>query len=274
MSVEGRRKFPTRGAGAVALVVGLTAVVALAYVPTCEQQLAAAYPKALRADLSACDGAEFVEAESPVDRARFATRLNGTWALKNWTVHGVTGPELPRSARLYFDVAASGGSVEGSALFIERGVGGLVPVAAGGGAERTLAFWTIGIGQEEKRLVTLVMKGDPRSSVRSVDPQLSNATRFSALADVFVGIDAGAVSSRAWDRIVMSQGSLSYVSCQRGIVQRYTKISDEQPLVEGLTLAAYWERLKGSRRLAAGPGPIGSDPLEGSRPASAGCCAR
>jgi hypothetical protein len=273
MSVKGRMSSLAARAAVAAILVGLAAVVALAYVPTCVEQLAAAYPPALRADLSACDGeTELVRAQTSVDRSLFATRLNGTWGLKSWTVYGVTDPELPRSARLYFDVAAGKGSVEGSALFIEGSPGGPLPASAESGAARTRAFWTIGIGVVEKRFVSLVMKGDPRSSVTSANPRLSEATRFSALDDVFVGIEA-ASSSPAWDRIVLSRGLLSYVSCKRGIVQRYTKISDERPLIEGMTLAAYWERLKG-RRVAKAANPLSAVEASASSPASPVCCTR
>jgi hypothetical protein len=273
MSVKGRMSSLAARAAVAAVLVGLAAVAARAYVPTCVEQRAAAYPPALRADLSACDEkAEFVRAQAPVDRSLFATRLNGTWGLKSWTVFGVTDPELPRSARLYFDVAAGEGTVEGSALFIEGSPGALLPADADVEAARTHAFWTIGIGVVEKRLVSLVMKGDPRSSVTNANPRLSEATRFSALDDVFVGIEAGS-SSPAWDRIVLSRGLLTYVSCKRGIVQRYTKISDERPLIEGMTLAAYWKRVT-SRRVAQGrelARPVGTS---ASAPASPVCCTR
>jgi hypothetical protein len=42
---------------------------------------------------------------------------------------------------------------------------------------------------------------------------------------------------------VLSKRSLTYISCKRGIVQRYTKMSGEQPVIGGLTLEAYWEQL-------------------------------
>ena len=218
---------------------GLTAISVFAFVPTSEEELEQGYRPILRSDLSACGREKrMAQVGTRADAAEFGSRLHGMWALRQFTVDGVTVEEMPRSAQLYFDIKLTGTSGTGSALFIEHDRPQLQLAStrrSGGDA----AFWTIVIGQPDMRSVSLVMKGDARSGLALSTQKAS----FSGLHNMFVAIDATGPENSDWDRIVLSERSLTYVSCKRNVVQRYTKMSNAKPRIDGMTLSAYWQQL-------------------------------
>ena len=70
---------------------------------------------------------------------------------------------------------------------------------------------------------------------------------------VFLAGDAAHASSPAggqgvpddvWERIGLTADTLTYVSCRGGYIDRFEKLANDRPLVDGVVLAEAWKRVK------------------------------
>lgn len=242
---------PMRLAAGVA-TAGLAVIALSGFVPSAEKELAALYPPILRGDLSACSGA----AQKPpttvaadLTPASFGQRLNGTWELRTRTAHGITVSSSSRMARLYFDMrVASEPGLTGAALLLDRQRAGH-PLALP--PDSVAAYWTVAVGGGQKGRVSLRMVGEKVGSHAYAHIRNIEDSRFFALKNVYVAIDAALPSAPAWDKIVLTPQSMTYVSCELGVVERYTKVSGQKPAIEGLAVDAFWNTVRDSRRVAA-----------------------
>jgi hypothetical protein len=237
-----------------ATVLGLTGVGAagvLAFVPSAEKELARLYPPILRGDLSACTASASTAPSTAASMPKFVRRMNGTWELRSRTVHGITVSSSERVARLYVDMnVPSAAQAAGAALLVDRPRAGsdLRPFTEG---EGVAAFWAVDIGQKGRTRVSLTMTGQAVGSHANSRIRNIQDSRFFELKDVFVAVDRQAPASSAWDKIVLTERSMTYVSCENGVVERYTKVSSQKPVIEGLSLERSWQRLKNSTRVTA-----------------------
>lgn len=232
----------------VAIAVTLSTSV-LAFVPSAKKELAALYPPLLRGDLSACSNKPTIAGTVATDKSKFVQRLQGTWELRSRTVRGITVNSKERIARLYFDMNPSAGS----ALLIDRHrsmpENELTP-----GDQAVAAFWTVGVEQKNPRLVALTMRGESIGSYTYARIRDLEGTDFFERRNVFVAIDRATPGASGWDKIVVTERSMTYVSCQQGIVELYAKLSARQPLVADMTLQDSWARLKARGRATADAG--------------------
>jgi hypothetical protein len=207
-------------------------------------------------DLSICSrkAAPGSTPKSTPDLAEFARQLNGTWKLSNRTIRGLT---IDTNTFFYFDLpSTSQAEVKGTAMLIDYGnLSVLDPMnfAAACLADATVeAMWDVQIGRKEPASVSLVMNGEYFGSYGDFLKGI-HATESSVFAQFGQGFLSGklttpgggqGVEDDVWDRIGLSAGTLTYVSCTGGYVERYVKISDERPLIEGMSLRENWEKRK------------------------------
>ena len=192
--------------------------------------------------------------KSTPDLAEFARLLNGTWKLSNRTIRGLT---IDTNTFFYFDLPSAGQKeVKGTAMLIDYGnLSVLDPMnfSAACLADATVeAMWDVEIGRKDPASVSLVMAGEYFGSYGDFLKGVT-ATESSSFSQYGQGFLSGklttpgggqGVEDDVWDRIGLSEGTLTYVSCQGGYVERYLKISDERPLVEGMSLRENWEKRK------------------------------
>ena len=222
----------------------VSAISMFGFVPSCEKELATLYPPALKADLSACATPRpAIKPTAAADLSRFAKRLNGTWELKMRTIQGITSDTRQLSARLYFDLAPGAGpQLAGGALLLEHPKEELIQRVAAARRFSALAFWDLAVTQKGKMALSFAMSENaggkyPGGIVRTV----RDAT-FSELDSVFVSLDRQSPKAEAWDRVIVSENALVYLSCQRGVIERYAKVSGQKPEVEGLNVRAFWRK--------------------------------
>lgn len=220
-----------------------------AFVPSAEKELAALYPPILRGDLSACNGQQpKVTPTAQLTAARFGGRLHGTWDLTSRTVNGITVSSPIRTARLYFDIPAGAApQANGVAMLIDRAR------ASGGsvGRDGVAAFWNVKVGARDAGRVGLRMIGEQVGSYRYTRIRDLTDSAFFELKNVFVALDRDLPAAKAWDKIVVTEKTMTYVSCENGVVERYVKLSSERPLVDGQPIEASWRDLKGRSGIAA-----------------------
>jgi hypothetical protein len=222
------------------------------FVPSCEKELATLYPAALKADLSTCSMARpTVKATAPADISKFMRRLNGTWELKMRTIQGITSDTGQLSAKLYFDlVPASGSEVTGAALLLERPKDGPMTRVSTPRNE-AVGFWDVTVAQKGKMALSLGMTGDKGSKLPGgIAPSVKGA-EFAELNTVFVSLDNQTPRAQGWDRIIVSDAAMIYVSCQHGVIERYAKSSGQKPLVDGVSVKAYWQKQSTGRLTAS-----------------------
>lgn len=209
-------------------------------------------------DLSVCRaGAVTLEAADDVDLRAFARRLHGTWLLRTRTIQGLT---IDTNSRFYFDLdleGATAGRATGTALMIDRGnLGVMDPLGACKACEADAslgALWTVEIeAPEQGRQVSLRMHGEYLGSYGDFRKGVTatEQTTFFRHRDAYF---AGNLTSPAggqgmpddvWERIGLTEDTLTYVSCRGGYIDRFEKLSGERPLVGGAALADAWARVK------------------------------
>lgn len=227
-----------------------------AFVPSAEKELAALYPPILRGDLSACSEPQpKVTPTRSLTAARFGQRLTGTWDLKSRTVNGITVSSPSRSARLYFDIPpgtpqerGAGPHATGVALFIDRARTSPEPL---GRPDGVAAFWKVAVGARDAGRVSLRMTGEHVGSYRHARIRDIADSAFFELKNVYVALDRELPAAKAWDKIVVTDKTMTHVSCEHGVVERYTKVSSQRPLVDGQSIEASWRDLKGRNAVAA-----------------------
>jgi hypothetical protein len=223
------------------------------FVPSCEKELASLYPPALKADLSACALAKpVVKPTAVADITKFARRLNGAWELKMRTVQGITSDTRQLSSKLYFDIApGAGNSLAGNALLIEQTKPDLVSRVSTTRNDGAQAFWDVTVAQKGKMALSFGMNQGSGSKEPAGVARGVKEAEFSELDSVFVSVDKGG----AWDRIIVSDTALVYVSCQRGVIERYAKVSGQKPQVDGLPVKMYWQKREAARLSASARRP-------------------
>jgi hypothetical protein len=220
-----------------------------------------------RSDLSVCQsgGDTRVARPAPVSVAEFAARLNGTWQLKPRTIQGAI---IDADARFYFDIEKVGAAeATGKALLIDRGnLSQLDPLSLCRACLEDVALgalWdvTIKAGTDSRFSIALRMDGEYRGSYGDFEKGM-NATEealFYKEGDVYLG---GKLSSPAggsgfpddvWDRVGLTDRVLTYVSCRGRFVDRYVKLSDATPRLEGRPLKQAWDRIKASGSFTSPP---------------------
>jgi len=235
------------------LIAGFQTASLFGFVPSCEKELATLYPAALKADLSACGASKTaVKPTAAADLAKFTSRLNGTWNLKMRTVQGITSDARQLSARLYFDLSPeSAVRAAGGALMLERPKDETVRRVSTPSAPDALAFWEINISQKGKMALSFGMVEGEGSKYEPVVRRAVKQAEFSELENVFVSVDKLSPKAEAWDRIILSDNTLVFLSCQRGVIERYSKVSGQKPEIDGLRVKAYWQKQKVGRIIAA-----------------------
>ena len=237
----------------VAVLGCIGTVTVLSFVPICEKELAMAYPAALKADLSACAaGNEQLPKTAIADVGKFSRRLTGSWELTSRTIHGITTDFRTGYTSLYFDVASPGSNGQsGAALLVDR-----VPeFTQHGGA--VSAFWKVGVSNVSNGLVSLQMQRMPGSA-----PAYEIAPgNFFEFHNVFVRVAhaAGSGAAETSERLVLMENVLTRVSCSSGVVERYAKVSNEKPYVNGKSLADSWQLLKDRQSAALVSGMNGGE---------------
>ena len=221
------------------------------------------------ADLSLCRyERDAIAPGQEVDLAEFAERLNGSWILGTRTIRG-----LPIDARatFLFDMEEAGESeARGTAVLIDFGnLGILDPL------ELTLAcpkdatvaaLWEVTIRKTTPHRLALIMDGEYFGSYGDFLHGVYQTERSS-----FAKLEGKYLSGRLvtpsggkrmedqnWDRVDFTDASLTYVSCEGRYLERYDKISDETPLLDGVSLRDGWAKRKADGSLLV---PIPVDPL-------------
>jgi hypothetical protein len=229
------------------VVAGLSgSAVVLSFVPSCEKQLAMAYPPALKSDLSACAvGNNDLQTGEPVNLAKFSSRLTGTWELSSRTVEGVTTDFRTGYTMLYFDLPPDNGEQRrGAALLIDRApeFTNRGPLVAG--------FWKVALTRTSKALVSL-------ETERAAGSRISHSYDFAPgsffeYRNVFVRQAAAKPGSEDnGQRIVVMENVMTRISCDAGIVERYQKTSAAKPVIDGRSIADSWEAIQENRRVAS-----------------------
>ncbi len=216
-----------------------------AFTPTCESELAQAYPAYLKADLSVCsDAAAKASPNDPASLERFGTNLNGSWTLRSRTVQGVPVATETRAARLYFNMPRGTGEITGDAMLVLAGLAATaVPPE-----KPEAAFWSIQLAQTSLNRLAMTARGHALGPVLQARTREVSGIEFFEKSGVFASVMPKTSESGRWDRIVLSEDSLTYVSCVDGIVERYAKVSSQAPVVDGVSLREYWFRLSGERK--------------------------
>ena len=231
---------------------------ALAFVPSCTEEVAANYAPILRADLSACRVPAEPKPEPQLDLGSFADHLGGTWELQSRTVQGIT---IQGKSRMLVDIGkvsptGATGSVaaldcvdrtcertrlSGSWSLALASTGdrialtttaqdpqprGKTAQTAPGGA------WSLALASTGDRiaLTTTAQDPQPRGKTAQTAPvRQVTRSKFFLQSGVFVAIDEMPGSKldeeRKWDRIVLTDKTLTYISCREMRVDRYLKVS-------------------------------------------------
>lgn len=228
---------------------------ALAFTPTCESELAQAYPAFLKADLTVCaDASARQSPNEPASVERFAASLNGSWTLRSRTVQGVPVASETRAASLYFNMPRGDRELAGEAMLVLAGSDDTVVAQT----RPEAAFWTIQLEQASSNRVSLSAHGRALGSVLQARTREVSEIKFFEKSGVFASVMPQTPAAGRWDRIVLSDDSLTYISCAEGIVERYVKISSESPLVEGVSLREYWSKLSGEKQSSRAPQGVNS----------------
>jgi len=227
---------------------------AFAFVISCEDQLAEAYPTELKADLSACDAGErTLTADTGVAADGFAATLNGTWTLRSRTAHGLTLNDATRAATFYADIEAQGDRLAGSVLLLDHPAGQDVLASDDGMA----AFWGVTGTVRDGREVVVAMDGSALGSYAHVRVGAKNGLEFQRYRGAFVA-DSPAST---WDRVVLMDDSLTFVSCEEGLVERYVRVDDREPTIDGASIESYWQELRSRSSIAGSAAPVAVDVL-------------
>lgn len=230
----------------VALASGYV-VDAFAFVPSCEEEIAQAYPPALKADLTACtDPKARVASDADADLDKLTRRLQGTWKLRSRTEQGITVSTEGRYSRLFFDLESNGGQVRGAAMLLDREN---EPKAAP--AALVAGYWGLELQRKSRSRLVLSLAGDSIGSYAHVRVPKASKHEFFEQDNVFVSTYDESAATAGWNRIVVMDNSLTYVSCKEGVVERYVKVSGQKPVVEGASLQDYWRKLKDGGKSAS-----------------------
>jgi len=198
---------------------------------------------------------EFKEA-AELDARELAGLLNGTWWLNTRTIEGLT---IPTSSRFYFDLdVAHGtpGSVRGTAMMLDAGNLGILDT-------RTLtrecpkdatlgAFWTVAVerAKDNPRRLTLTMEGEYLGSYGDFASGMkaTEAMTFLKQDDAYLSgglaTPNGGFGEDVWDRVSLMGNVLTYLSCENGFIERYEKLSNENPRIDQLSLNQVWQHKK------------------------------
>ena len=236
----------SRALAAAALLV-LAAAAASAFVPSAEEELARVYPPALKSDLGSChDPTARVTPDTQADLATFGGRLNGTWKLRSRTQQGLSVDTKGRNSRLYFDLGAvEGNRVSGAALLVDK------PSEGAAKADNAVAgFWRLSLTRTEQGRIAVSLEGESVGGYANVRAASRQRHQFFEQDGVFVSIFDNSVPAPTWDRIVVMGNSLTYVSCEDGVVERYVKVASQKPRIEGASLEEYWQKLRSEGKVA------------------------
>jgi hypothetical protein len=246
------RIFQAGGLTVAAAAVCFQAASLFGGVPSCEKELAKLYPPALKGDLSACAVLNpAVKPTAAADLSKFARRLNGTWELKMRTIQGITADTRQLSAKLYFDVAPESGiRAAGNALMLEVPKTELIQRVSTPKTVNALGYWDVAVSQRGKMAVSLAMSENAGGRIDPPGSRTVKEAQFSELQNVFVSLDKQTPAAEAWDRIILTGESLIYVSCKRGVVEQYSKVSGQKPQIEGMPVKTYWQKLKSGSMVA------------------------
>jgi hypothetical protein len=198
----------------------------------------------------------------PANLEEFAARLHGTWKLATRTIQGVT---IDTHSKFYFNLKTiTPYGASGSAMMIDRGnLRQLDPMAA---CKECLAdasvgaYWKVSISRKGGAAF-LSMAGEYRGSYGEFVKGIT-ATEESTFLRVGENYMGGNLVSPAggpeypddtWDSIGLSSNVLTYVSCKNGFVDRFEKISDQTPTVDGRTLEEEWALRKKDGSLVRPP---------------------
>ena len=234
------------------LALCLPGVALFATIPSCQKEMATLYPKAMTPDLSVCGASDTkFKATAPADISKFGKRLNGTWELNMRTVQGITIDTQGSLARLYFDMSpAADGKVSGAALQVEQPKEATMQRVSTPKLQ-ALGFWEMAISLKNKMSLSLGMSEGASGFYESPAVTALKEADFAELQNTFVSINK-APKSEGWDRVILGDNVLLYVSCRRGIIERYVRVSSETPQVDGMPVKAYWQKLKGQAPVRKG----------------------
>ena len=226
----------------VATIALLSGATAFSFVPSCEEELAEVYPSIFQADLAACDDAGVaIEGESKAELAQFAAQLKGSWQRSARTVEGLPVDPADQEARLYFDITSRGqGSYIGVAMLVEHD-GSTNELAS---SREATGMWSVTLQQAGPDRVSLALE-QAHSGVVPASQQAAQQHSFYQTSGVFVSVLDESVDSNSWDRMILMDNSLTYVSCDDGVVERFVKTSDREPRVNGASLHDHWKVLNG-----------------------------
>lgn len=228
----------------VAVLGVLAPAVGLAFTPTVNQSLNSKYPPIFRADLSGCErGLGAAPAAATVDEQKLLRRLLGTWGLQSRTRAGMKAPVDTQTTTLYFDLEPLYGRAAGAALRT-RAAAGPVGVWTGrpadGNTERPDAFWQVAIARPQRERVALTMTGRAVREGGAVLPDVHQLS-FAQAGGVFAAVPA---RGSAWDKVVLTHDTLTFVRCRDGLVERYAKTAAGTPTIAGATLESYWRQFE------------------------------
>lgn len=216
------------------------------FVISCEEEIAQAYPSALKADLGACsDPAARVVPSSSADVAKFTNRLNGTWTLRSRTIQGIAVQTETRTSKLYFDLDSANGQVSGAALLLDGNKDKTVKAS-----DSFAGFWNLSASRQQNGRIVLSMAGQSVGSYAHVRARESEQHEFFEQDNVFVSTFGEGEMAGAWDRIVVMENSLTFISCTDGVVERFVKVSGQKPTVEGASIQKHWQDVKDGRKVA------------------------
>jgi hypothetical protein len=199
---------------------------ALAFVPACTEEVAAHYPPILRSDLSACSVPSEPKPELAMAMKPFVQSFGGTWVLQARTVQGIV---VKANSQVHVDldrVGANGG--QGAFLTLEC-------ADARCTSPTVVAGSMLDLGMTGDRVVVaaqppVVNQGLMKAAAGTPKPATQTPARFRFFqqAGVYVAIDErdrGQAAERKWDRVVLTERTLTYISCKDGRVDRYVKSS-------------------------------------------------
>jgi hypothetical protein len=209
-------------------------------------------------NLAICSGKSPIPAtDDPITVKQFAGWLNGVWVLRTRTIQGVT---VETDSKYYIDLDEIGEtSAKGWAMMIDHGNLRSLDyrrVCAACLADASVgALWKVTITPDAAgHSVHLKMDGDYLGSYGDFRKgiQATEQTRFHLYGGVFL---AGQLKSPAggqgleddtWDRVTLTSDVFTYTSCKNGFIDRFVKLSDEQPNVSGRRLPDAWRAIKDS----------------------------
>jgi len=208
---------------AAAGVLFLVSRSAQAVIPACNTELAANYPQALRGDLTACKAQVAPQPAATIDLKQFTETLDGTWVLLSRTVQGISQQGNSRY-HIEIDQLKSGGAV-GSAVLLEC-------ADAECSQSRVAGMWSLDLGATKDRIAVAtqgkVMMPAGQSEVKVAMDQAS-VSRFFQQEGIYAALDkvGGPQLSdkRGWDRVILTEKTLTYISCAEGRVDRFVKVS-------------------------------------------------